>query len=64
MSSERDTIHLTPYQLKRLQRAVRRLVRCSVDHSWKGGGDPADIPRIEADLFKAKIALNALFTIA
>ena len=32
----------------RLTHAISRYAQATVDSSWKGGGDPADIPEIEA----------------
>lgn len=46
--------------IKRLRRAIRRLVLAHEADSWKGGGDPDDIPAIERELKAARKALNAL----
>lgn len=35
--------------------AVRRLIEAEVADSWKGGGDPADIPDIEDELIEARV---------
>lgn len=50
----------TPKQSARLKlkAVVRRLVRAEVADSWKGGGDPSDIPAIEQELKQAKGALD------
>lgn len=45
---------------RRLRRAVRELVRAAVDNSWKGSGDPDDIPLIEAEYERAQRACAAL----
>lgn len=34
--------------------ATRRLIEAEVAHSWKGGGDPGDIPDIEIELAQAR----------
>ena len=41
-----------------LMRAVRRYVHAYNCDSWKGGGDPADIPAIERELRNARKALK------
>lgn len=35
---------------KRLLRAITNYVNASINESWKGGGDPADIPEIDERL--------------
>lgn len=40
----------------KLMRAVRRLVDAELNDSWKGAGDPADIPAVEKELTLAKLA--------
>lgn len=34
---------------KRLQRKIHRYVKAAIADSWKGGGDPEDIPDIEQE---------------
>lgn len=41
-------------ELARLKRAVKRLVRAAINESWKGGGDPADVPAINLEMRRAK----------
>lgn len=41
-----------------LRAAIRRLVEMEVADSWKGGGDPADWPAIEAALEEARAELR------
>jgi hypothetical protein len=38
---------------------VNRLVKAEVADSWKGGGDPADIPYIESELKDSRAELKA-----
>jgi hypothetical protein len=45
---------------RNVEAAVRRLVKAEVADSWKGGGDPADVPEIEAELKSARRALRNL----
>lgn len=45
---------MTPLQAARIKRAVTRLIKAEVADSWKGGGDPNDIPAIEAELKLAR----------
>jgi hypothetical protein len=41
---------LTNDQLvNKLMRAVQRYVKASIAESWKGSGDPADIPDIDSE---------------
>jgi hypothetical protein len=42
------------YALRKLREAVKRLVKAEIDDSWKGGGDPDDIPGIERELELAR----------
>ena len=44
----------------KLMRAVRRLVDAELNDSWKGGGDPADIPDVEKELVLAKLAYRSV----
>lgn len=37
-----------------LKRAVTRLVKAEVDHSWMGAGDPADYIAIQQELDNAQ----------
>lgn len=43
----------------KLQRAIRRLVRAEVNYSWKGGGDPENIPYLTQELKLARKAVRA-----
>ena len=43
---------------QRLRRVVRELVAAEIADSWKGGGDPVDIPYIEARVKVARRAFN------
>lgn len=45
---------------KKLRRAISRYVNARLDDSWKGGGDPDDIPRIEAALKAAAKQLDTV----
>ena len=45
--------------LRKVRAAVRGLVKAEVADSWKGGGDPEDIPLIEERLKHAKQKLDA-----
>lgn len=45
---------MTPSQATALKAAIKNLVAAEVADSWKGGGDPADIPFIKADLRAAR----------
>ena len=40
--------------IENIRRIVERLVAAEVAHSWKGGGDPTDIPEIVAELAEAR----------
>ena len=51
---------MTDKERDRLVRAIERYARARVDNSWKGGGDPDDIPRIERRLKRASADLNKL----
>jgi hypothetical protein len=37
-----------------IKRAVTRLIKAEISDSWKGGGDPSDIPDIERELAEAR----------
>jgi hypothetical protein len=50
------------YDADKLRRAIRRLVRAEIANSWKGGGDPEDIPVIGEELHAAKTRLSVLIT--
>lgn len=39
-----------------LEMIVSNLINASISESWKGGGDPADIPEIDLALDDAKLA--------
>ena len=45
---------------RRVQKAVKRYANAVAEDSWKGGGDPADIPAIERELRESKAALSLL----
>ena len=45
---------------EKLRKAIQRLVDAEVADSWKGGGDPADIPFIEQELELAKMYLEII----
>lgn len=49
---------MTLNQRNRITRAINKYVRAFDADSWKGGGDPADIPAIEARLRQAKKQLK------
>ena len=51
---------MSPKDAKQLKDAIRRLVRAEVADSWKGAGDPDDIPLIKEDLRRAKVRVLAL----
>ncbi len=42
-----------------LTRLIADYAQASVDESWKGGGDPADVEIIELELELARAKLNA-----
>lgn len=42
----------------KLKSLIRRLVQAEVNHSWKGNGDPNDVPRIERTRTIARKRLN------
>lgn len=41
-----------------LRAAIKRLIQAEIKDSWKGGGDPADFPAIEAELADARAELK------
>lgn len=45
---------------KEIRAAVKRLIDAEVADSWKGGGDPADIPYIEQELEIARMKFDSL----
>lgn len=49
---------MTPGQRRRLVTLLHKYAQAIVNDSWKGGGDPADIPEIEAELINAKRNLD------
>lgn len=49
---------LTESQATRLQAYIRRHVEMQVAESWKGAGDPADWPALEAEAARRKKRLN------
>lgn len=53
---------LSAAQAETLLDLVSTLVAAEVAHSWKGGGDPCDIPVIEAELALARAKLDAFVT--
>lgn len=46
--------------VKEIRAAVERLIDAEVADSWKGGGDPADIPYIEQELEIARMKFDSL----
>jgi len=46
-------------EIIQLKGAVTRLIKAEIAASWKGGGDPADIPRIEQELNNARTNYNS-----
>lgn len=45
-------------QQKELLRLIETFANARVEHSWAGGGDPADIPLLKADLKEAHTELT------
>ena len=37
-------------QRNKLVRRINKLIKAEIEDSWKGGGDPADIPIIEVEV--------------
>lgn len=48
---------LSSDQASRLHELISELVAAEVADSWKGGGDPVDVPVVEAELALAKANL-------
>lgn len=44
----------------RVRTAIRRYACALAEDSWKGGGDPTDIPSIERELKESKSSLDML----
>ena len=44
----------------RIQKAIKRYANAVAEDSWKGGGDPADIPSTERELKESKSSLDML----
>lgn len=51
---------ITKPEATQLKAAVRRLVRATVNHSWRGSGNPEDVSEIEAELKAAKKSYKKL----
>jgi hypothetical protein len=49
---------ITKAQRNRLEEAIRRHVKAQVEHSWRGGKDPNDVPAIDEEARDAKRRLN------
>ena len=47
----------------RIREAIKRYASAVAEDSWKGGGDPADIPAIERELKESKKSLDVLIFI-
>ncbi len=45
---------ITKNQANHLKTLIRQLVQAELADSWKGGGDPDDVPDIEKELIKCK----------
>jgi hypothetical protein len=45
-------------QKRKLLLMIENYAECKVEHAWKGGGDPALIPLIEANLAGSKRVLR------
>lgn len=41
------------------ERLLEELIAAEIANSWKGGGDPEDIPEIERNLEASRSAMNA-----
>ncbi len=54
---------LTKREVKALRVAIRAVVITEVNYSWRGGGDPADVPSIELERKLAKANLGLLLKI-
>ena len=44
----------------RIQKVIDRLIKAEIEDSWKGGGDPEDIPEIEKELRRARASFEKL----
>lgn len=44
---------------EKLDELVDTYATAAIADSWSGGGDPADVPVIQADLLKSKYAVDA-----
>ena len=44
----------------RIRAAITRYAKAVAEDSWKGGGDPADIPAIQRELKESKSSLDML----
>ncbi len=53
---------MTPSQAATLKKAITALCKAAIADSWKGGGDPSDIPLIETDLECANLRVQSLLT--
>lgn len=53
---------MTKSQAANLKKAIQSLVKAAIADSWKGGGDPSDIPSIETDLACANLRVQSLLT--
>ena len=53
---------MTPAQAKELRKSITLLVKAAIADSWKGGGDPSDIPLIETELECANLRVQSLLT--
>ena len=62
MPTDRAT-GITGEQSDHLVNLISDYVSASIDDSWKGGGDPAEIPEIEANLALASKKLNEYLTL-
>ena len=51
---------MTKNQASSLKRAIQSLVKAAIADSWKGAGDPADIPLLEAELACANLRVQSL----
>lgn len=49
---------LTEKEAKKLNGLIHKLIQAEVTDSWKGGGDPQDIPIIEAELKIARLQVK------
>lgn len=49
---------ITAHEARKLVKLIERYRDAEVEDSWKGGGDPADIPYIEEELRLARSALE------